>query len=172
MPRNQAFLRKLPFNIGGLMSSLQNKIVLVFAFFCAAQPVLSAENATIDNKAKHEAACQQLKDDLKSGKIDVRVFADVAQWLKDGVARVQEAEQEYKDLTLYEGYLMAPLIATGFRIGLGTCSVFGGVPFLTIEPTVKTKNLVLTIAAAALIGVAYKKGYFAKMKQYIKGSNA
>lgn len=144
---------------------IQGLILSLFAF--EALNADSMFNPEMIAHMKQTNSYLDLKDGLASGKIDQNALLKVA----SEINLQKLAEQEYKNLTLYSGNFLAPGFGSGFRIGTVTCDFtsyifgFGG----TFE--VKTKNLLIATVVAIALGVAYKKGYLEKLKNYfIKSS--
>ena len=110
-----------------------------------------------------------LNDGLESGKIDPRALLQVASEIENKLFAAQEAN----DATLCGGKIsfMPTASMASFRIGTGTCDFSSYIFGLGGTVSVNTKNLLIATAVVVALTVAYKKGYFGKIKNYFMKSS-
>lgn len=86
--------------------------------------------------------------------------------IAEEISTKEFAKQEYNDPTLFLGQIHAILFGCGYRIGMENCSLNANIAGFSVNPTVSTKKLLVTTAVVAALAIAYKKGYFAALKNY------
>ncbi len=147
------------------------RITLVFSLMVIASSVFANAQITPEMVAhmKYANSLMDLKEGLDSGKINSDALLEVASDLKLKLIAAEEA----KNLTLLRGSFSCfpTLSALEFKLGTETC---GGTVYIfgfggTAE--VKTKNLIIAAVVAIALGVAYKKGYLGKIKNYFMKSD-
>ncbi len=150
------------------------KIIMAFCLFISsvtfgALPADSMFTPEMIAHMKMTNSVFDLRDGLKSGKIDPKALLHVTAQIQDILSEVAETN----DATIMCGQIgfMPTASMAKFRIGTGTCE-FGSYIFgLGGIAEVKTKNLLIATVVAVALTVAYKKGYFGAIKNYFRKSS-